>query len=52
MSDCEICNDNFFILSNDEFGKNDLQKCDECNYFKSDDDAKNYVLKFIIEEVA
>ena len=47
---CETCNDNYFILSNDEEGNDDLQRCDECNYFESDDDAKNYVLKFIIKE--
>ena len=47
---CETCNDNYFILSNDEKGNDDLQRCDECNYFESDDDAKNYVLKFIIKE--
>ena len=48
---CETCNDNYFILSNDEEGNDDLQRCDECNYFESDDDAKNYVLKFIIKGV-
>jgi|TARA_S200002703_G_scaffold19864_1_gene16120 hypothetical protein len=46
---CEECNDNHFLLSNDENGNDDLQKCDECNYFKSDDEAKQYVLKFIIK---
>ena len=44
---CHACDDNHFLLSNDENGNDDLQKCDECNYFKSDDEAKQYVLKFI-----
>ena len=42
---CHACDDNHFLLSNDENGNDDLQKCDECNYFKSDDEAKQYVLK-------
>lgn len=47
--DCETCKDLFFILSNDVNNRPDLQKCDECNFFKSDDDAKKYVLKFILK---
>jgi len=49
---CSFCVGHGFILSNDELGNDDLQKCDECNDFKSDDDAKKYVLKYIIKEVA
>ena len=44
---CELCKDYGFILSNDADDKDDLQKCDDCNKFKSDEEAKDYVLKFI-----
>ena len=47
---CEICNGMKFILSNDKNNKPDLQKCDDCNYFKTDQEAKDYVLKFILKE--
>ena len=46
MNQCKICNDNYFILSNDEQGKDEIQKCDNCNYFKSDEEAKkNYKIR-------
>jgi len=47
---CEACNDNHFLLSNDENNNPDLQRCDECKYFENDDEAKKYVLKFINKE--
>ena len=47
---CEACNDNHFLLSNDEDGNPDLQRCDECKHFENDDEAKKYVLKFINKE--
>ena len=40
MNQCKICNDNYFILSNDEQGNDEIQKCDDCNYFKSDKQAQ------------
>ncbi len=45
-----MCHDMKFILSNDESGNPDLQRCDECDYFTSDDQAKAYVLEFISKE--
>jgi len=47
MEECEVCRDYGFVLSNDEDGKNDLQRCDTCNEFESDEEAKQFVLKFI-----
>jgi len=47
MKECEVCRDYGFILSNDQDDKNDLQRCDTCNEFKSDEEAKQFVLKFI-----
>lgn len=50
QSYCEQCHNNHFLISNDENGNDDLQKCDECNHFKSDDEARAFVLKIIIEK--
>ena len=47
MDKCNLCNNDYFILSTNEYGQPDLQKCDECNHFKSDDEAKIYVFKYI-----
>ena len=47
MIECELCQDYGFILSNDADDKDDLQKCDDCNVYNSDEEAKAYVLKFI-----
>ena len=47
MEECEVCRDYGFILSNDQDDKNDLQRCDTCNEFESDEQAKQFVLKFI-----
>ena len=41
---CEICNDKYFIHSNDEDGNDEIQRCDDCGYFSSDEEAQNYVL--------
>ena len=46
-AECELCKDYGFILSNDADDKDDLQKCDDCNKFKSDEEAKKFVLKYI-----
>jgi hypothetical protein len=40
---CNTCNDKYFIISNDENWNDEIQKCDECNYFKTDEQAKNYM---------
>ena len=50
MCKCNLCDDNYFILSTNETGKPDVQKCDECNKFKSDDDAKLYVFMHIFND--
>ncbi|MGI9572424.1 MAG: hypothetical protein ACR2L5_03760 [Candidatus Actinomarinaceae bacterium] len=47
---CNACDDNHFLLSNNRRNEFDLQKCDECNYFKSDKEAKEFVLKYINNE--
>lgn len=47
---CEACNDNGFLLSNDEKENPDLQRCDECKRFENDEQAKKHVLKFINKE--
>ena len=41
---CETCNDNKYINSNNEQGQNEVQKCDECNYFANDNQAQLYKL--------
>lgn len=40
---CNTCNDKYFIISNDKNWNDEIQKCDECNYFKTDEQAKNYM---------
>jgi len=37
---CNTCNDKYFIISNDKNWNDEIQKCDECNYFKTDEQAK------------
>jgi len=39
---CDTCNNNYFIFSNDKFGNDEIQKCDCCNIFQSDQEAKQY----------
>ena len=44
---CSFCAGLGFILSNDEKGKQELQKCDTCHEYKSDKEAQEYVLQFL-----
>lgn len=39
---CKTCNDKYFITSNNENWDNEIQKCDDCNYFKTDKQAQEY----------
>tara|TARA_B100000749_G_C18394665_1_gene451869 strand:- start:462 stop:710 length:249 start_codon:yes stop_codon:yes gene_type:complete len=36
-----------FVLSNNEAGNKDLQRCDACDVFADDEEAKQYVLDYI-----
>jgi|7_EtaG_2_1085326.scaffolds.fasta_scaffold211091_1 hypothetical protein len=41
--DCEDCDGNGYVYSNDENWNDEIQKCDTCNEFSSDKDAlKHY----------
>ena len=44
---CEGCQGNGWVLSNNEEGYKDLQKCDDCRVFEWDEDAKASALKYI-----
>jgi hypothetical protein len=44
---CDTCNGLYFVLSNNEAGYRDLQRCDECDFFASDDAAKAYVKTYM-----
>jgi uncharacterized Zn finger protein len=44
---CDTCGGMKFVLSNNEKGYRDLQRCDDCGGFESDLDAKKYVLTYI-----
>ena len=44
---CEGCQGNGWVLSNNEEGYKDLQKCDACRVFEWDKDAKASALKYI-----
>ena len=37
---CKTCNDKYFIISNNENLNDEIQKCDECNYFETDKQAQ------------
>ena len=37
---CSLCNNQGWLLSNDEDWSDEIQKCDECNVFKSDKEAQ------------
>jgi len=50
--ECEECKDMGFILSNNETGNPDLQRCDYCKQFKNDADAKHFVLTYINQETS
>ena len=39
---CETCNNNYWILSCDSDNNDEIQKCDECNKFKTDNEALIY----------
>ena len=39
---CETCNNKYFIISNNKNWDNEIQKCDKCNYFKTDKQAQEY----------
>ena len=39
---CKTCNDKYFIISNSENWNDEIQKCDECNYFETDKQAQEY----------
>ena len=41
---CKTCNDKYFIISNNENWDNEIQKCDECNYFKTDKQAQDWIV--------
>ena len=45
-SDCEICEGEYFIVSNDEDGNEQIQKCDECNIFETDEEAQQHYKDF------
>ena len=45
--ECENCNNQGFVLSNNEKEEKDLQKCDTCQTFVSDTEAKLFVLDYI-----
>lgn len=44
--DCEVCDGEHFIVSNDEDGNEQVQKCDECNIFETDEDAQKHFNEF------
>lgn len=44
---CINCNDKYFVKSNDEDGNDEIQKCDDCGHFSSDEEAQNYVREVI-----
>jgi len=39
--DCEDCDGNGYVYSNDENWNDEIQKCDTCNEFSSDKDAQD-----------
>ncbi len=42
LEDCEACYGQGYVHSNDEEGNDEIQKCDECEEFESDQDAREY----------
>ena len=42
---CETCNNKYFIISNNESWDNEIQKCDDCNYFKTDKQAQKHKIE-------
>lgn len=45
-TDCDVCDGEHFIVSNDEEGNEEVQKCDECNIFETDADAQKHYKEF------
>ena len=45
-TECDVCDGDHFIVSNDEDGNEEVQKCDECNIFETDEDAKKHFNEF------
>ena len=45
--ECEDCDNQGYVVSNNEKGERDLQKCDTCQTFVSDIEAKLFVLEYI-----
>ena len=39
---CDACYGQGYVHSNDEEGNDEIQKCDECEEFESDQDAREY----------
>ena len=39
--ECLDCDNKGWVLSNNEDWQNEIQKCDNCNVFKYDEEAKN-----------
>lgn len=50
MSRCECCKDKGFLFSTNEAFENEIQKCGSCNVFKSDREAQNEYLNWMMEE--
>jgi len=44
--ECDTCEGEHFIVSNDEDGNEQIQKCDECNIFETDEDAQHHYNEF------
>ena len=45
-ADCDVCEGENFIVSNDEDGNEQIQKCDECNIFETDEEAQQHYKDF------
>lgn len=45
-AECDVCDGEHFIVSNDEEGNEEIQKCDECNIFETDADAQKHYKEF------
>jgi len=45
IATCETCNNDGWIISNDESWNTEIQRCDECQQFKSDEEAVEYLIE-------
>ena len=43
MDSCLDCNNQGWILSNNEDWQDEIQKCDNCNVFKHDEETQMFV---------